>query len=287
MKLIKNIQKADLTRQQQKIADYFVKNRNRICTMSLIRVAKEIGVSDASVIRFARAIGYEGFTDLKADLYETVTEDLSKSSVGEYDLSQRFDIQTEKYKSLDLSVEMTKLLLNNVERSLRQNSSENYEKIVDALYGAKRVFLIGLRGGKGNVRQFGRLLSYVMDDVHVITNGEDEDVAQLQDLSAGDVVISISYARYYKIDRVLSELFKRQKAFHCAIVDSVSAPLAKAADVVCLVETQHMCFSNSTVGTLCVLEYLLTFLCWKYSAEYQERLSERDRLLNELRKEES
>ena len=28
-------------------------------------IAKEIGVSDASIIRFARAIGYEGFTDLK------------------------------------------------------------------------------------------------------------------------------------------------------------------------------------------------------------------------------
>lgn len=28
-------------------------------------VAREIGVSDASIIRFSRAIGYKGFTDLK------------------------------------------------------------------------------------------------------------------------------------------------------------------------------------------------------------------------------
>ena len=139
MKLIRSIQNADLTRQQQKIADYFVKNQNRVCTMSLIKVAREIGVSDASVVRFARAIGYKGFSDLKAELYENVTEDLSKTNVGEYDLSQRFDIQTERYKSLDLSVELTKLLLNNVERSLQQNSHDKYEKIADVLYGAKRV----------------------------------------------------------------------------------------------------------------------------------------------------
>ena len=56
MKLIRSIQNADLTRQQQKIADYFVKNQNRVCTMSLIKVAREIGVSDASVVRFARAV---------------------------------------------------------------------------------------------------------------------------------------------------------------------------------------------------------------------------------------
>ena len=123
------------------------------------------------------SIGYKGFSDLKAELYENVTEDLSKTNVGEYDLSQRFDIQTERYKSLDLSVELTKLLLNNVERSLQQNSHDKYEKIADVLYGAKRVFLVGLRGAKGNALQFGRLLSYLMDDVHVVTNGEDEAVA--------------------------------------------------------------------------------------------------------------
>ena len=35
-------------------------------------VAKEIGVSDASIIRFARAIGYLGFTDLKNDIYNSL-----------------------------------------------------------------------------------------------------------------------------------------------------------------------------------------------------------------------
>lgn len=286
MKLISSIQSADLTRQQQRIADYFVKNRNRICTMSLIKVAKEIGVSDASVIRFARTIGYKGFSDLKADMYDDVIDDLSMINIGEYDLSRRFDMQTEKYKSLDLSLELTRLLINNVDRSLRQNSPEVYEKIVDAVYAAERVFLVGLRGGKGSALQFARLFSYLMDNVHVVTNSEDEAVVQLHGLGEKDVVISISYARYFKIDKVLADLFKNRKAFHCAITDSLSSPLAKSATETCLVETGHMGFSNSTVGTVCVLEYLLTLLCRKYSLQYQERLVERERLLNSLREQE-
>lgn len=40
--------------------------------MSSMDVAKEIGVSDASIIRFARAIGYLGFTDLKNDIYNSL-----------------------------------------------------------------------------------------------------------------------------------------------------------------------------------------------------------------------
>ena len=63
---------AKLTPQQRRIADYFFKNQERIGNMSSMDVAKEIGVSDASIIRFARAIGYLGFTDLKNDIYNSL-----------------------------------------------------------------------------------------------------------------------------------------------------------------------------------------------------------------------
>ena len=282
--LIKRIQRADLTRQQKKIADYCVKNQHRIFLMSSLELAREIGASDASVIRFARAIGYQGFSDLKADLYEQMTMELSRPKVGEYNLSQRLDIQTKQYSDTDLSTELVSILPRNADQSLRQNSIEKYERIVDALHDAKRVYLVGLRGGKGTVTQFGRLLGYLMDNVQIITKGEDEDVVQLQNLTEDDLVLSISYARYYKIDTVLAELIAKQDVMHCAIADSISAPLAKMADVVCLAETTHMAFFNSIVGTTCILEYILTRLCWKYSEEYQARLAKRELLLDELRK---
>ena len=59
--LEKRIQQAQLTKCQHRIADYFLKNRNRICRMTSLAIAQEVGVSDASVIRFSRAVGYTGF----------------------------------------------------------------------------------------------------------------------------------------------------------------------------------------------------------------------------------
>ena len=280
---LKSIQKAELTKQQKKIADYCIKNQHRIFLMSSLELAKEIGVSDASIIRFARAIGYGGFSDLKADLYEQVTAELSRPKVGQFNLSQRFDMQTKQYSDTDMPEELLSMLPRNVDQSLRQNGTEKYEQIADALHRARRVYLIGLRGAKGTATHFGRLLGYLLDNVRVITKGEDEDVVQLHNLTKEDMVLSISYARYYKLDTVLADLISEQEAVHCAISDSVTAPMAKVADVVCLTETSHMAFFNSVVGTTAMLEDILTLLCWKYSGEYQHRLERGEMFLNEIR----
>lgn len=281
--LMQRIQEAHLTGGQQAIAKYFLKNQNRICTMTSLTVAREIGVSDASIIRFSRAIGYKGFAELKADFYSCVGQDICQTDIGAYSLDKRLDIQTSKYKDLDLSSELLKLLLSNAEQSIRQNSPQLYEKVTEALARGRKKVILGLRGGKGCAIQFGRVLGYLMDEVQVITSGDSDDVAQLQRLQKGDVVLAISYARYYKTDILLTELIKKQGATLYTLADNMASPLAGAADAVLLVETKHMGFCNSTVGTACVLEYLLTMLCWKYPKRYQERLEERERFLQTLR----
>jgi DNA-binding MurR/RpiR family transcriptional regulator len=277
------IQRASLTRGQRIIADYISKHKNRITSMTSLMLAREIGVSDASIIRFARAIGYEGFSDMKADFYHQLTQEISQSDVGGYSVDQRLNLLTEKYQDLDLSKEFPKLLMDNVEHSIRQNPYQKYDKIVDALYHGRKKFVLGLRGGQGAASYFGRLLGYLMDEVTVITSGEGDTIAQMQSLQRGDVVVAISYARYYKIDMLLARLIEKQGAMLCTLTDSMNSPLARNAAVVLLVETKHIAFSNSVVGTVGALEYLLTILCWKYPKKYQERLAERERLLDTFR----
>ena len=54
--LMNRIMEYSLTKGQGKIADYILKNQKRVLGMTAKEIGKEIGVSDASVIRFARTI---------------------------------------------------------------------------------------------------------------------------------------------------------------------------------------------------------------------------------------
>lgn len=57
---MKRLTQHNLTKSQMKIADYVAKNQKRIIGLTAKQAGGEIGVSDATMIRFARALGYEG-----------------------------------------------------------------------------------------------------------------------------------------------------------------------------------------------------------------------------------
>lgn len=73
--LMNRIMEYSLTKGQGKIADYILKNQKRVLGMTAKEIGKEIGVSDASVIRFARTIGFDGFSDMKEYIQHELAKD--------------------------------------------------------------------------------------------------------------------------------------------------------------------------------------------------------------------
>ena len=52
----------------RKIADFIFNNLELATFASLTEISKKVGVSDATLVRFARELGYKGFTELREDL---------------------------------------------------------------------------------------------------------------------------------------------------------------------------------------------------------------------------
>lgn len=251
--------------------------------MTSLEIAKEIGVSDTSVIRFTRAIGYQGFADFKDKVYQSLRQEMYESKDGEESLSKRLELCSERYKNFDITREMIELMSNNVEQSLMQNDIKDYKASVKMLRNATQVFVVGLHGSKGCAVQFGRLLRHILEDVIVITNGDDEGILPLQMATDKDAVLMISFARYYKIDIMISDLIKRKTKNYFLITDSIFFPVAGGVKTVLLAATKHMSFFNSMLGAIGILKYILNLLSWEDKEMYGEKLKERDRLLSELR----
>ena len=95
--ILDRIKNSRLTKKQEKIADFFLKNFERIGQLSSVEVADEIGVSDASIIRFSRAIGFDGFADLKNQIYSTLIQD----SYSALSLSERLKQSHKNYPESD------------------------------------------------------------------------------------------------------------------------------------------------------------------------------------------
>lgn len=280
---IKKISNTELTKTQVRIADYIAKNQKRVFGMTAQEVGREVGVSDASVIRFSRTLGYCGFTDMKEHLRQEYRENNEK--IGKRSLFDRFVLQETKYnQENNSSNEMTKLMGINLETSLRQNEEAVYEKVASRILKARRKVIIGLRGGKGCAVQFGRLLGHVTENVSIITEESHDMLAGLAELNEQDVVLFLNCSRYYKIDGKIADIISGRKVACFLIADSMSSPVTKYADEIMLAETEHCGFFHSMIGIMGILEYLLILICRREPEKFRAKLKERDDILAEYRK---
>ena len=280
--IAKRARQVTLTKTQQKIADYFIRNPERVGMSSSMEVAREIGVSDASIIRFARAIGYERFSDLKNDIYTSMAQQAT-GGINSLSLTERLEIHRAKYGDTEAKATYLKMLQFNLERTFQENTDDAFSKAVDMLQRAGHHYVIGFRGCKGVASQFAWLMRILLDHVIYIGDEGTGGVGSLQDIQASDCAFFFSVSRYYKSDLCLAQLARKRGAQICVITDSVLSPLADLADVVLLAETRRISFFQSMSAMNMIAEYILSLLVRKNEEVYHRKAEERDELTKDMR----
>ena len=77
--LLKSIAEArsTLRKSEQKVADYVLANPNEVIHMRIVDLASEAQVSEPTVVRFCRALDYDGFQDFKLTLAQGLASNAS------------------------------------------------------------------------------------------------------------------------------------------------------------------------------------------------------------------
>ncbi len=71
---------ASFSKQQQKVADFILNNIDDVIYYPIARLEEAIGVSKATVVRFAQHLGYQGFNEFRDALFDYYRETLSPES---------------------------------------------------------------------------------------------------------------------------------------------------------------------------------------------------------------
>lgn len=264
------------TRTQQKIADYFLHNQERLAGLSSQEAAHEIGVSDASIIRFCRIIGYDGFKDLKSHVYNMLVE----NSFSGLSLGERMTQSTQKFQQIDPAIQFQSFIYQNI-LSVFTNSPEDFDRTTEMLITSAHKYVIGLRGCREIALTFSRTLSFMLPNTYCLNDSEGMSISRMQDVTENDAVIMFVFSRYYKTDTKYLELARKNHAKICLITNESDSPLQKYADVVLYVSTTGMSFFHSTAGAAIISEYILTLTSRK--VDNMNRLEERDNLTADLR----
>jgi len=127
-----------LRRSEKKIADYLRKNSGWRLDVSITELAKRLEVSEATVSRFCRSLGYRGFQDLKLSL----ATDLH--SVDEFQNIPMDIVETDGPAVVGKKLSDT--LSNAIVETHRNLDMDRVNTAVDEIAKAKRVELYGVGG---------------------------------------------------------------------------------------------------------------------------------------------
>lgn len=250
---------AEMSKSYQRIAVYLTQNPNDVAVLSVNAIAERCGVHASSFVRFAQALGYEGFKELQG-LFQ---KRLSTAAPGfearikalESELEARTD-RSEYGFMRDLVVrDIASLqdLLNNTE-------PEKLAEAVGLLEKADVVYLIGQMRSAPVVELLRYVLTMLGKRCVLLDASGGLATHMARAMRQTDVLFAVSFRFYAKeVVNVVDEAAGRGVPI-VAITDSTLSPVAKGARVLFAVPEHEYTFSRSLAAPMCLAQALTVAL---------------------------
>ena len=176
-----------LSKGHRKIAQYIVEHYDKAVFMTASKLGESVGVSESTVVRFASAMGYEGYPQLQRALQELVSHRLTAN--------QRVEMSNEIDPHAVLS-HVLKSDIQNLHETMEGLENEVFEDVVQRILQARSIYVMGLRSAAPLAEFMGYYLNYIFDSVHLVSSGSTDVFEEISYLREGDVLIGISFPRY-------------------------------------------------------------------------------------------
>lgn len=259
-----------LSKGQKIIADYIFENYDKVAFMTAATLGKSVNVSESTVVRFADALGYDGYPNLQRALQESIKTKLT--TVQRFELSQDLDTEEHLIKRVMHSD------IDNIRKSIDTLDARTVQEAVQDINAARKVYIIGLRSSKVLAEYLAFYLNFIIQDVHLIPYGANDAFDQLIHLSSEDLLIAISFPRYSQRTFEVVEYAKQKGTKIIAITDSITAPLAPFAHYTLTAKYNMTTFIDSLVAPMSLINALIIALSMTKKDQLKENFDVLERI---------
>ncbi len=238
-----------LSKGQKLIAEYILKHYDKAAFMTAAKLGNSVGVSESTVVRFANELGFSGYPKLQKALQELIKNKLT--TVQRIELSNDFITQENALKGV------LKADMENIRATLEKINHKTFEDVVNSLFKAKKIYIIGLRSSSALAEFLAFYLNLILDNVKVVAYGVSDIFEQMLNVSEEDVVIGIGFPRYATRTIEALAFAQSRNADVVAITDSLLSPLAARADYTLIAQSNMASFVDSLVAPLSVINALI------------------------------
>ncbi|MFF2890296.1 MurR/RpiR family transcriptional regulator [Paenibacillus sp. NPDC057967] len=255
--------KDSLTPVERLVAEYILANKEEIPHLSIKSLAQASKTSDASVLRFCKTMGYNGYRSF------IVSISASLGSMDEDSVDQYTDIQPGD-ELMTIISNISRNNMRSIEDTLSVLDRSAVERAVHALRTSKRIIFFGI-GASGLVAQDAeQKFTRINMMCHAFLDGHSQLTAAAL-LTKDDVAIFISNSgdTIEILDSL--EIAKKNGAHIVAITKYGKSELSSRADTLLSISTPEISIRSGAMGSrIAMLTIIDMLFAGVASADYQQ-----------------
>ncbi|MFJ7667176.1 MurR/RpiR family transcriptional regulator [Lysinibacillus sp. NPDC097195] len=236
-----------LTPNEKTIADYITKIGMDVLTYTEDEIAKSLQISNATVSRFWRKIGFKNFKDYKNNFKETM--DITPAN--------KLGNMMEQVNSSTIHAQMMTMSVQHLELTLAQYHAEDFQKAVKSIIKAKTIFIYSPGPSEG----LGNLLNYRLSrfgfNMKVLPKSGHEIYESLLHFSSDDVLVMFGFVKLHPESRVLLQHAKKLGMTTIVITDSIVSDFNMLADIILFASRGELWEFHSMIAPTFIIESII------------------------------
>ena len=259
---------------QKRIADYILNNYDKAAFMTASKLGEYVGVSESTVVRFAAALGYDGFPQLQKALQELIRHRLTAT--------QRLEMTGDMGHAQVLN-KVLKTDIQNIRTTLDELDLATFDAVIESILQARNLYVLGLRASAPLAEFFGHYLNFIFPNVHTVTSGVSDVFEQIARISDEDVLIGISFPRYTSHTVKAMKFARSRGATLIAITDGPLSPLHAEANLCLMAKSDMASFVDSLAAPISLINALIVALSQRRRTQVTDYFDKMENIWSEYR----
>ena len=257
---------------QKKVADFLLHHLREVPFLSIIEIEQRSGTSKATVVRFAKNLGFSGFLKLRSKMMEGVQAAIQ--------LDERFPLLGEGDLKEAL-IAVARQDVKNINQTINHLDRKTFDGVAEMILQSRHVYTAGL----GISSLLSQILAYSLNQVAVrataFVHDHETFLEQLMFVTPSDLVCTFSFPPYSKETLVLAAAAKKKRIPVVGLTDKLTSPITRYAEKVLTIRSQNILFTNSISAISVVMNALATEVAVRNKEKALKMSKEIDRLLTE------
>ena len=270
---IKNVY-STLSKGQKKIANVILNDYDKAAYLTAARLANLAGVSESTVVRFADELGFDGYSEFQRAVQELVRIKLTPN--------QRIEITKKRIGRGDVLENVMESDIDKIRYTLNNLDREVFNKSVEAILGAKTIYVTGARSTEPLARLLSYNLTLIFDNVKfVVPTSSAEVFEQMYSVGEDDTVIAFSFPRYSSKMVNAVKYARQNNAKVVVFTDSAVSPLAEFANYLITAQSDMASFMDSLVAPLSIINAIIVEITRRRESEITARFDALEKIWDE------